>query len=143
MQADPINETLYQLGLGQSLVQALATGESWLADKNKLQRLSQITKVRRVQQLLDSYLKSWDSETIRIFIDNSKSSPNRFYARVAQYEFHSMSALKEKINQFPSGTKFFLILPSPEFPPNDQSLIELRAFLTEHGMSLAEQKNTP
>ncbi len=94
--------------------------ESWLSDKTKLQRLSQMTKVRRIQQQLDSYLGNWDYETLTISIDNHGSSRTRFHARLAQYEFHSMKALKEKITQFPSGTKFFLSILPQESPSNDQ-----------------------
>ena len=131
MMADPLDERAYQLGLGQNLVQALATGKSWLADKNKLQRLSQVTKVPRIQQQIDSYLKPWQYETVSIFVDIGPS-PNRFYAQMAQYDFHSMNALKEKITQFPPGTKFFLSNPPRESQAGDQSLNELRAFLTAH-----------
>ena len=58
--ADGLDEKVYQLGLGQNLMQALATGKSWLSDKTRLQRLSQLTKVRRIQQQLDGYLKIWE-----------------------------------------------------------------------------------
>jgi hypothetical protein len=50
-----------------------------------------------------------------------------------------MDALKEKLAQFPSGTKFLLSRPPVESPVDDQTLTELRTFLTSHGMSLAEQ----
>lgn len=140
--ADPHNEDIYQINLGKNLAQALATGQSWLADKNKLQRLSQMTKVRAVQQQVDLYLKHWDNEAITILIDYT-SSPTRFYARLAQYEFQSMNALKEKVAQFPNGTKFVLSVPPRESAADEQQLIELRAFLTARGMLIAEQKNSP
>src|SRR5438552_6790606 len=43
MSAEMSDHRIYQLGLGQNLMQALATGKSWLSDKSKLQRLSQAT----------------------------------------------------------------------------------------------------
>jgi hypothetical protein len=141
MFADGIDERSYQRNFGQNLAQALATGESWLADKNKLQRLLQMTKVRRVQQEVESYLKNWPDEAITISI-NSGSSPDRFHARLAQYEFHSMNTLKEKIAQFPSGTKFVLSIPQKS-SADDQSLTELRAFLTARKMLIAEPKSAP
>jgi hypothetical protein len=143
MFADGLNEKTYQRGLGQNLMQALATGQSWLSDKNKLQRLSQMTKSPRMQQQLDLYLKHWQYDAVSIFVDNQGSSPTRFRALLAQYELQSMKALKDKITQFPSGTKFFLSTPERKSPGDEQSLIELRAFLTAHGMSLVEQKSTP
>jgi hypothetical protein len=120
-------------------MQALATGKSWLSDKTKLQRFSQLTKVRRIQQQLDDYLKLWDGPGVTISIEHG-SQPFPFHARVAQYEFQSMDALKQKLAQFPSGTKFLVSRPPVESPANDQTLADLRTFLTSHGMSLAEEK---
>jgi hypothetical protein len=127
--SDRIDEKLYQLGLGQNLMQALATGRSWLSDKTKLQRLSQLTKVRRIQQQLEGYLKIWEDQPLTILLD-SGSSPVGSYARVAQYESHSMDALKAKLTQFPSGTKFVLSISPIESPANDKNLAELRTFLS-------------
>ena len=134
MWAGPVDEKVYQFGLGQNLVQALAQGSSWLLDKNKLQRLSQMTKARYLQEQIDSYLKNWEDETVRIFVENG-SPPTRFNARLAQYEFQSLTALKEKITKFPSGTKFSLANSPHLSPANDQLLTELRAFLAAHGAS--------
>lgn len=128
MFSDGIDEKVYQLGLGQNLMQAVVTGKSWLSDRTKLQRLSQLTKVPRIQQQLDGYLKIWEGQQPTIFVDRG-SSQGGFYARLAQYEFHSMEALKEKLTQFPSDTKFFLSVSPVELPSNDKTLVELRTFL--------------
>ena len=132
-----LDKRINQLGLGENLVTALATGRSWLTDKGKLQRLARLTNVRRLRQQLDNYLKAWDNQPLTIFFN---SPPNGFVARVAQYELRSMDALKEKLAQFPSGTKFFLSTSSDESTANDRSLSELRAFLSSHGMSVAGEK---
>lgn len=137
--ADGVNDRVYQLGLGLNLMQALATGKAWLSDKTDLQRLSHLTKVRRIQQQLDGYLKMWEDPVVSISYEHG-SEPFPFHARVAQYEFQSLDALKEKLAQFPSGTVFFLSRPSVESPSNDQTCAELRTFLSSHGMSLAEEK---
>jgi len=133
-----LNDKAYQLGLGQNLMQALATGKSWLSDKAKLQRLSELSKVKRIQQQLDGYLKIWEEPDISISFEHN-SGPFPFHALVAQYEFQSLDALKEKLAQFPSGTKFFLSTPA-ESTANDQTVAELRTFLSSHGMSLAEKR---
>jgi len=133
------NEKVYELGLGSNLMQALATGRAWLSDKAALQRLSQLTKVPRIQQQLDGYLKMWDEEALTISFQHG-SEPYPFHARVAQYEFQSIEELKEKLAQFPSETKFFLSPPSTESPANEQTRDELRSFLNGHGMSLTEAK---
>jgi hypothetical protein len=134
------DDRTYQLGLGENLVQALATGRSWMTDRAKLQRLAGLSGVRRLhQQLLDNYLKLWDEQPLTIRLD-SASPPAVFHARVAQYEFQSLDALKEKLSQFPAGTKFFLSPPPVGSPAGERTLTELRAFLSDHGMSAAGEK---
>ena len=136
---DGLNDKVNQLGLGENLVQALATGKSWLYDKAKLQRLSELSKVKRIhQQQLDRYLKLWEEPAISISFEHNPG-PYPFHAQVAQYEFQSLDTLKEKLAQFPSGTKFFLSRPV-ESSANDQTHAELRKFLSSRGMSLAEDK---
>jgi hypothetical protein len=138
MFSDGLDENVYQLGLGQNLSEALATGQGWLADKTRLQRLSQLTKVMRIQQSLNRYLKLWEDQPLTISLD--RGSPwGEFNARVAQYECHSMEALKEKLTQFPAETKFVLTVSS-ESPAKDQALIELRTFLSSHGFPVAGEK---
>ena len=139
MFADGIDENVYQLGLGQNLTQALATSPAWLSDKNKLQRLLQQTKVPRIQQQLEGYLKIWENQPLTIVLDPG-SSHVEFHARLAQYEFHSMEALKAKLAQFPSDTKFYLVAASGESSANDQIFIELRTFLNSHRLLLAGEK---
>ncbi len=123
-----IDDKVYQLGLGLNLLQALATGKAWLADKAALQRLAQQTKVQRVRQQVDGYLKIWEQGPYIISID---PSPFGFHARVAQYEFQSVDALKEKLTQFPSGTTFSFFISSPE-SSDSETAVELRKFLTTH-----------
>lgn len=141
MFADGIDENVYQFSLGQNLAQALATGKGWLSDKTRLQRLSQLTKVPRIQQQLEGYLKVWEDQPLTIMLD--RSPQGEFYLRVAQYEFHSMESLKEKLTQFPSDTKFFLFMPTVDLPANDQTLVEFRAFLDSHGLLVAGEKRLP
>jgi hypothetical protein len=137
--ADGSVDNVSHLGLGLNLMQALATGQSWLLDKTELQRLSQLTKVRRIQQELESYLKMWENQPLTISLDHDSPAVG-FHARIAQYEFHSMDAFKKKLTQFPSGTKFLLSTSPVESPANNQTLTELRTFLSSHGMSLLEKK---
>jgi hypothetical protein len=132
-------DRIHELGLGQNLVQALATGRSWLLDLNKLQRLSQLTQVKRLREQLDRWIESWEGAPLTIAFSHS-SAPFRFESRLAQYELHSMDALKAKTSQFPPGTHFFLSTPPSE--ANDEILQELRAFLTSKGLVVAGVKRS-
>jgi hypothetical protein len=136
--ADNDDEKQYQLGLGENLMHALATGKSWFADKTRLQRLS-LTKVRRIQRDLDQYLKMWEAPILTISVRHNPE-PYPFHAQVAQYEFQSMDALKEKLTQFPAGTKFLLSVSPIESPARDQTLADLRAFLISHDLSVEGDK---
>ena len=135
---DDDDDRTNQLGLGQNLMHALATGKAWLSDKNELERLSGLTKVRRLRQDMDRYLKIWD-KPLAIHIEHN-SSPYPFHATVAQYEFQTMATLKQKLAQFPAGTKFFLL--ASQSPMNDKPLAEVREFLESHGMAVIEEKRS-
>lgn len=136
--ADQPGDRIYQLGLGQNLAQALATGKSWLSDERTLERLSQLTSVKRVRDQLDEYLKIWQNQPFVISVGDNP--PSGLDLRVAQYDFHSMDDLEEKLSQFPSGTKFLLDAPAAGSSANGRPLTELRAFLSSHGMIVAGQK---
>jgi hypothetical protein len=138
---DRLDERTYQLGFGNNLMAALATGKSWFSDKTRLQRLS-LTKVKRIQRQLDDYLKIWDEPVLTISIRHGRP-PFAFHAQVAQYEFQSMDALKDKLAQFPSGTKFLLTISPDGSPVGDQTLADLHTFLSNHGMTVAGEKPAP
>jgi hypothetical protein len=137
--AEQSGDRIYQLGLGENLMQAIATAKSWPSNKATLQRLSQLTNVRRLHDQLDGYLKAWENQPLVISF-NENPLPLRFEAHVAQYEFHSVNELKEKLSQFPAGTKFLLPTPPMDSPANSHSLADLNTFLGSHGMIVVGEK---
>jgi hypothetical protein len=137
--AEQTGDRIYQLGLGQNLAQAIATAKSWLSDKQTLQRLSQLTRVKRVRDQLDEGLKIWENQPLVISF-NHNPPPLGLDVRVAQYEFHSIHEIEDKLNQFPAGTKFVLGIPPVDSPANEGSRRELRTFLTSHGMIVAAER---
>jgi len=134
--SDGLNDDSYQLGLGLNLAHALGAGKAWLTDKAALQRLAQQTKVRRVRQQLEGYVKLWEDEPLTIRIDTSTFG---FHARVVQYEFQSVDALKEKLTQFASGTKFALTISTMESSASETAA-DLRNFLITHGMLVVNDR---
>ena len=130
-----------QLGLGQNLMMALATGQHWFADEKKLEQLSHASNVSRIQNQMEQYLKTWQNRPLTMSF--SHLGPyDEFHAQVAQYELHSMETLKEKLAQFPASTKFVLNTQSNTSPRELKETAEIRYFLTSHGMEFADQKST-
>jgi hypothetical protein len=129
-------DRVHELGLGENLAQALATGKSWLSDEHILQELSQLTKVKRVQDQLAEYSRIWQKQPLAISLSNNP--PSEIDLRVAQYEFHSMDDLEEKLKQFPGGTRFILAATSDAL--SKEKLAELRTFLSAHGLVVAGEK---
>jgi len=136
--AENAGDRPYQLGLGQNLAQALATGKAWLSDERALKQLAQVTSVKRVRDQLDGYLKIWRSRPLAI--SAADYEPTGLDLRVAQYEFHSLDDLEEKLSQFQPGTEFILVTPPPESSGDGRHLAELRKFLSSHGLIIAGEK---
>jgi hypothetical protein len=129
---DKVDDRTFQLNLGLNLVQALATGKSWLADKTKLERLAAMSIVRQLhQQRFNRYLEGWQKQPLTISLNLSQ---NNFYATVAQYELHSLADFKNKVAQFPARTKFILSTAPSEASTNNLALAEIRTFLQQHEM---------
>jgi hypothetical protein len=130
----------YELGMGTNLAIALTTGKSWLTDWARLQRLAQLTEVKRLrEQIIDRDLRIWSSPPFTISFENTFDPP-RFEALVAQYEVSSMGDLEERVAQFPAATSFMLILPHNPTTENEKSTMELREFLSKKGFIVAGEK---
>jgi hypothetical protein len=137
--AESSGDLAYQLGLGENLVQAIATATSWLADEASLRRRSELTRVKRVRDQLDGYLHTWENRPLIISFHNNPA-PGGLDARIAQYEFHSVDEMESKLRQFPSGTKFVLMTPAHDPEADEHTLADLRSFLNNHGMIVAAEK---
>jgi hypothetical protein len=96
------NSNLYQGTLGNSLQQAIASGQAWLADKPKLQKLQQLSVGSSMRQEIDGILAQWDNKPWHIlFVPGSDA---RF--DVLQYNLNWLDSLEKKLSQFPSGSSF-------------------------------------
>jgi len=71
MFAERVDDRIYELGLGQNLMLALVTGKSWLSDNDKLSDFSQLTRVKRLRDELDRYLKIWEDVPVISFGQDS------------------------------------------------------------------------
>ena len=125
------------LSLGRSLARAITEGRGWLTDEAKLQRLRAMSKVPTIQYELELDLEKWRPALSLSIFSCADQSPGLF-ATVAHYELDSLDALKEKLSQFPPGTKFELSLPSRG--ENQSCVDDLRAFLTNHQFTFTDWK---
>ena len=91
-------------------MQAIATAKSWLSSRPTLQHLHGIYKRPPIARSIGWVPETLGRSTAGDFIQ-CESVTVGFEARVAQYEFHSLNALEEKLSQFPAGAKFLLSLP--------------------------------
>jgi hypothetical protein len=137
------NPNLSQYGLGQNLQMGIASGHAWLADKNKLLRLQQLSVGAQMRNYLDNILPQWDAKPWGIlYLDDSVGGPT---FNVLQYDLRSLDALKRKLSQFPAGSSFSW---NDSQPTSDSKKLaaDLSIFLQEHGMSLqipTPQTSTP
>jgi len=126
------NAKVWQRNLGASLIQAIGTGQSWLADEEKLGRLRQLAVGDNGRQQIDSMLSNWEKGRRSI---SYWRVGDRLHYRVLQYETDSLDRLKEKLAQFPSGSEFNWGGGSPA-ENGEQALKEVTEFLASHGMKL-------
>lgn len=135
--------------VGEALVNAIVHGNRWLTDGPKLQRLMAMSKVPAIQHQIEMCLEEWRPSLLKLTMfscGSANGAPpsdvwaiDRFSARVAQYEeLDSLDALKEKLSQFPPGTKFELSPPSKG--ANRSCVDDLRAFLASHEFSVTDAK---
>jgi len=98
---DQSMDGVYQAGAGLNLMQALATGQGWLADETKLRRLIDLSVGAQKEQA-EAYLNLWRTRPWAIvFIPFGEGE-----FRIAQYDEGSLAAAKEKLGQFPRGSSF-------------------------------------
>ena len=130
------NERLNDLQFGRNLLQALATANAWLADEKKLERLVDITKVRIVRHELDNLIRRWRQQPLSIIV---YSCVEHFDVGVVQYHLQSINALKDKLKQFPRGTRFGLPTRSDNRLVSQLCLSEIRDFLITHQMQVTAE----
>jgi hypothetical protein len=93
---------VYQEGAGSSMLIALATGQNWMMDETKLNRLLDLSVTPNQRNQAEGYLRMWQNQPRRIsFIG---FGIERF--QIAQYENLSLESAVKKLMQFPRGTSF-------------------------------------
>jgi hypothetical protein len=117
--------------LGRALVEAIVEGRNWFTDRSELERLAGLNTLQILQEQIARYLRCWDDSGVSLYFRGEG-----FSVSVAQYQVESLDRLREKLIQFPSGTKFVLWLSDYRAKTHDAEVAEIRRLLVSHGMSM-------
>jgi hypothetical protein len=114
---DKSDQLRYRPGLSQeleaegmleySLIHAIANGQAWLCGPDKLQRLGELVTSQRKQEV-EGIIKEWQNG--QFFLNMNWWPTGELDYTVAYFSGHGMDQLKEKLAQFPSGTRFVSIM---------------------------------
>jgi len=137
LKADFHNDNAIQLqtGLEQALRMALSNSPAWLADMKKLERLRSLCVTQSEREQADHLIQWWSGE---ISIHFFPAEDEWGSAQVAQYTLRSLSALKQKLAQFPKGKVFkWAAFNESQLDEEKEKLFrELESFLGERGATL-------
>lgn len=130
---------MWQGDLGANLIQALATGKSWLADESKLRWLRQLALGPNVQQQVEGMLAGWEKKPWAI---SYYRLGDRQHFQVLQYETDSLNGVEEKLAQFAPGSNFTWAGTGRAASEEEKSVSrEVAEFLADHGMKLSAPAN--
>jgi len=138
------NPNVWQKGLGENLARALATGVGWLSDETKIGRIKKLGAGPDIAQNMDAFLNVCSQRPLTIRFTETNFPPAPYSFNLAQYDLHSLEALKTKLSQFPRGTMF--IWSPSEFAPSTQVeefYKELSEFATQQGIRLQRAPAPP
>jgi hypothetical protein len=111
-------------------MQALATGQAWLTDETKLRRLIELSVGQQQREHAEQFLRAWESRPWPIFLVGLDEG-----LQIAQYHSKSLQAAKNKLRQFPKGSKFRWTAPGGH--SDDRIFQELSSFAAGHGIEVA------
>lgn len=131
------NPNVWQKGLGENLARSLATGVGWLSDEAKIRRIKELGVGPDLAQNMDGLLSACSQRPLTIRFTQTNFPPAPYSFNLAQYDLHSLEALKTKLGQFPRGTTF--VWSPSEFPQSAKAegfFKELSEFATQLGIRL-------
>jgi hypothetical protein len=125
----PNLETLQASSAGWQLMESVALGQGWLADQATLQRLAALSVGPRQRQAAELYLSASEARPVRIEATGSDT----ITLDIARYQRLSLDAAKEKLKQFPRGTRFVW---NGNGDGADRAFAELSKIATTAGMEI-------
>jgi len=123
---------VHQANAGTNMIQALATGRNWMTDETKLRRLVSLSVDPQQRQQVEGYLEVWRQHPWIIqFIPFDHGQ-----FEIAQYHANSLQGAKEKVGQFPKGSKFRWA-GDPAQEGEAQAFRDLSYFAVERGIEIS------
>jgi hypothetical protein len=124
-----------QAQLGTKLIEAIAQGAGWLADKEKLSRLEPYCVLKEQCDEISGFLDHWkDGPQLEIVI----FSYGEVWPHFAQYEYQTLDKIWPKLAQIPAGS---VLIFTPEYQANEKAkgdaiTSEVSRFAKVHGFIL-------
>jgi hypothetical protein len=106
-----MNPTVWETSLGRNLEITLATGQGWFAGRPALSHIAELAVTTGDRSQIDSYLAAWQATPFRIGCEPPLYPDGEPKFTLVQYAGLPLAALKAKLAQFPSGSRFLLIPP--------------------------------
>jgi hypothetical protein len=103
------------------LIAALTQGQAWVADRDKLERLTSLVSPPR-QNELRSLLTEWQQGRLRLSANWLADGSFRY--SIARYSGDSVEQLTRKLRQFPKGTRIALLL-APSIEAEHRSEVDI------------------
>ena len=120
--------------LVESLLRTYAMGTHWITTRDEFKELQELCLTAECRQQIKP--RDLTAETdIHFFYFEGAREERRF--KVGDYESLSWQALKEKVIQFPKGTKFTWHADNIVKEIDEQLFVELKSYLSENGFELA------
>ena len=117
------------------MVLALATGQGWLTDETKLNRLLELSVGPNQRNQVEQYVKSWQARPCFIALNNFFGKET---FQIAQYAPQSRQMAIEKLSQFPRGTTFLRAGPT-EMDGEESAFEEVSKAVAAFGISIVKQ----
>jgi hypothetical protein len=127
-------DTAWPAARESALVQALGAGRGWRTDAAKVKRIERLCITKDGRQEAADILRLLNDTVVSITLNYMDDSIEIAY--VAQYKLSSFSALKDKLAQFPRGTRFTWNWTNGHDKATEELFSELQQYLTEREMRL-------
>ncbi len=116
--------------------QALGTGQQWLTTSTELRVLGGLCVTENCRTLTAHLARAADDSRIVILrVDEPDSS----LVHLAQYSFQSITALQEKLAQYPRGASFTLDVGALDPAMATSVVSRIRRFALNHGVRIDRQ----